>query len=130
MQRPSHLAPAPWSFTLLVLMLPACGPFAEEREQAEAERQRVQRVAFLQQMFERDIRRAGDRCREGVDGLRQLLLQYSDLTVQMSGKLEPVGVFAGDVAHAAADHDPSASCARLVDSVAKAVRTAYTRAHP
>lgn len=130
MHQSSHGTLLHLSITLLLLMLPACGPSAEEREQAEAERQRVQRIAMLQQLFERDVRQAGERCRERADGLRQLILQHSDLTVQMNGKLEPVGVFAAGVANAAAHHDASASCARLVDSVAKALRTERTQAHP
>jgi hypothetical protein len=116
--------------TLQLLVLTACGPSAEDREQAEPDRRHVRALVYLQQMMDRNLQQAGQHCRERTAGLRTLLTQYPDFIVQINGKTEPDLEFATRLARASAQHDSSASCARLVDSVAKALRAARPNRGP
>ena len=113
-----------WPVTLQLLVLAGCGPSAEDQQQAEQDRRHAMALAYLQQMMDRNLQQAGQHCRERTAGLRTVLAHYPDFIVQINGKTEPDLEFATRLARASAEHDSSVSCARLVDSVAKALRAA------
>ena len=108
--------------TLALLVPAACGPSAEERQQAEQDRRHAMALALVQESMDSNLQRIGQHCRERTAGLRTLLTQYPDFMVEINGKTEPQLEFAVDLAQASARHDSIASCARLVDSVARMLR--------
>ena len=126
MQRRNHYLFWLSALTLQMLFL-GCTSEAERREaelerrDAQREQQHQQALVVMQQEFDKWVQQAGQHCPEGAAGLRKLFAEYPSLMVQINGKTEPVGQFASDVARAAATHDATKSCARLVDSVAKAM---------
>jgi len=123
----NHLAvPLRW-IALSLVLLASCGPSEEElqrRKEAADDSARVRRWAIVLNLVERDMRTAKQHCRESMDEFRTLLTKDSSLTVQINGKMEPLGQFILGVRAATEHHDSTKSCATLVDSVASATRKA------
>jgi hypothetical protein len=100
----------------------ACGPSAEEREQAAAKERHARAVRLWQGAFDQRIRSITSHCREGPEQLSRLLTRDSSLTVQLNGKTQPRFTFLSALARATVHHDSTQSCAGRIDSVAALLR--------